>query len=579
MLLAHADALAEISSFTPFLALLSGYAVIVALLTVFGRPGTRGPVLGRFLLRIPDALERATGVPGWAAAAVGTSLFAVAVAGVGFYDDVAWHIALGRDKELFTAPHTGIVVGLALIPFAGAVGVLFATLQRADVGFRLGKLRVPWSCLALGVLGVTALSGFPLDDLWHARYGIDVTMWSPTHMIMILGASLTPLAAWLALGEAGARPDRRRATHAVHVFAAVLTVQGLSASQGEFVFGVPQFQQLYLPVLVSIAAAFAMVASRLVLGRGGALEVAVINLVVSFTIFQDRGPLDIKETGLYVASALAVEAAALSVGTASRLRFAAVAGIGVGTIGLAGEWALNTRAFQPWTTDLLPEAVILATLAGIGAAVLAAAFAGGVVTTAPRMSGRLAAVGAVAVLVALAVPFPRNVGDVTADIRFVPRGDRADLEVVLDPPDAADDVRWFQVMTWQGGGHEALDLQEAGAGRWVLASAVPLTGPGKTVLRLHRGDELMAVPLRFPADPEIGEPAIEPVSRRAAFEPETRYLLREQRPGAQGFAYVVYGLDVLILLSWSAALVLAVRRPATAVTDRAGASPDRAIVS
>jgi hypothetical protein len=578
MLLAHANGVGEIASFAPFAALLIGYAVVVALLVALGRPAPTGPALGRFLLRIPDALQRATGVAGWAAAAVGTSLFAVAVAGVGFYDDVAWHVALGRDKELFTAPHTGIVVGLALIPFAGAVGVLFATLQRAEVGFRLGVLRVPWSCFALGVLGVTALSGFPLDDMWHARYGIDVTMWSPTHMIMILGASITPLAAWLALGEAGARPDRRRATHAVHVFAAVMTVQGLSASQGEFVFGVPQFQLLYLPVLVSLAGAFAMVAARLVLGRGGAIEVALVNLVVTLVIFQGRGPLDVKETGLYLTAALAVEAAAVVVGTASRARFAVVAGLGVGTIGLAGEWVLNSRAFQPWTTDLLPEAVIVSTLAAIGAAVLAAAFVGGVGGTAPRMSGRVTAVGAVAVLVALALPFPRNVGDVTADIRVVPRGDRADIEVVLDPPDAADSMRWFQVLTWQGGGREALDLEDAGGGRWVLAGAVPLTGPGKSVLRLHRSDQLMAIPLRFPADPELGEPAIEPVSRRAAFEAETGYLLREQRPGAQGFAYVVYGLDVLILLSWSAALVLAVRRPG-ALTQRARPSPERAMAS
>lgn len=578
MLLAHANGVGEIASFAPFAGLLIGYGVVVALLVALGRPAPTGPALGRFLLRIPDALQRATGVAGWAAAAVGTSLFAVAVAGVGFYDDVAWHVALGRDKELFTAPHTGIVVGLALIPFAGAVGVLFATLQRAEVGFRLGVLRVPWSCFALGVLGVTALSGFPLDDMWHARYGIDVTMWSPTHMIMILGASLTPLAAWLALGEAGARPDRRRATHAVHVFAAVMTVQGLSASQGEFVFGVPQFQLLYLPVLVSLAGAFAMVAARLVLGRGGAIEVALVNLVVTLVIFQGRGPLDVKETGLYLTAALAVEAAAVVVGTASRARFAVVAGLGVGTFGLAGEWVLNSRAFQPWTTDLLPEAVIVSTLAAIGAAVLAAAFVGGVVGTAPRMSGRVTAMGAVAVLVALALPFPRNVGDVTADIRVVPRGDRADIEVVLDPPGAADSMRWFQVLTWQGGGREALDLEDAGGGRWVLAGAVPLTGPGKSVLRLHRSDQLMAIPLRFPADPEIGKPAIEPVSRRAAFEAETGYLLREQRPGAQGFAYVVYGLDVLILLSWSAALVLAVRRPG-ALTQRARSSPERAMAS
>ena len=564
MVLAHSGGLWELESFAPVVGLLVGYAVVVTLLVAFGRSPDAGPSLRRLLLRIPDSLERATGVAGWAAATVGTALFGVVVAGVGFYDDVAWHIALGRDKELFTAPHTGIVVGLGLIPFAAGVGILFASLQRARVGFRVGPLRVPWSCLGVGVLGVTALSGFPLDDLWHARYGVDVTMWSATHLIMITGAALTPLAAWTALGEAQARPGARRATTAVHVAAAVMTVQGLTALQGEFMFGVPQFQLLYLPVLLGVAAGFALVASRLVLGRGGALLVAVVNVVVTFVIFQDRGPLDVRTTGLYLASAVAVEGAALAVGTARRTRFAVVSGLGIGTIGLAGEWVLNTGAFQPWTGDLLPEAVLLTVVGAVGAAVLAAAYARGLVPGAVGVSGGALAAGAVALLVALAVPFPRQVGNVTADLRFVEHGDRADVEVVLDPPGAADDARWFQILTWQGGLHEVFDLRPAGTGRWVAADALPLGGAGKSMLRLHRGDEMMAIPLRFPADPEIGEPAIEPVPRRAAFEREQRYLLREQHPGDQAFAYLVYALDGLILLSWIAAVVVAVRRPQTA---------------
>ena len=34
------------------------------------------------------------------------ALYGLLVAGQGFYSDVAWHIALGRDDELITAPHT-----------------------------------------------------------------------------------------------------------------------------------------------------------------------------------------------------------------------------------------------------------------------------------------------------------------------------------------------------------------------------------------------------------------------------------------------------------------------------------------
>jgi hypothetical protein len=135
---------------------------------------------------------------------VGTATFGLLVAGMGFYNDVAWHVGLGRDKELFTAPHTSIVIGLLFIAASSVIGVFFATATEADVGFRFRGFRIPWSAVVMGVFGFSALAGFPLDDMWHRAYGIDVTMWSPTHLLMIVGASLSPLASWLALGESGA---------------------------------------------------------------------------------------------------------------------------------------------------------------------------------------------------------------------------------------------------------------------------------------------------------------------------------------------------------------------------------------
>src|SRR5262249_18442386 len=152
---------------------------------------------------VPDGLERITGIPGWAAVMIGTAAFGLLIAGIGFYNDVAWHVGRGRDKQLFTAPHTMIIVGLGFIAIASALGILTATFQRVDADLRIGALRVPWSSIPLGLLGACALAGFPLDDLWHATYGVDVTMWSPTHLLMICGAAFSLIAAWLALAEAG----------------------------------------------------------------------------------------------------------------------------------------------------------------------------------------------------------------------------------------------------------------------------------------------------------------------------------------------------------------------------------------
>ena len=48
----------------------------------------------------------------------------------------------------------------------------------------------PVGGLLLFGCGAFALAGFPLDDLWHRMFGQDVTLWGPTHLVMINGAIL-----------------------------------------------------------------------------------------------------------------------------------------------------------------------------------------------------------------------------------------------------------------------------------------------------------------------------------------------------------------------------------------------------
>src|SRR5688500_1234546 len=99
---------------------LYAFAVVFVLLLVGAFLLGRGR--GRGLMRIPAGLERVTGVPAWAATTLLFSIYGLAVAGFGFYNDVEWHVALGRDDDLFTAPHTAILAGLVMIacsPIAG----------------------------------------------------------------------------------------------------------------------------------------------------------------------------------------------------------------------------------------------------------------------------------------------------------------------------------------------------------------------------------------------------------------------------------------------------------------------------
>src|SRR5262245_39380086 len=90
-----------LASWTPIEVILGAFVVVLAVFFWRGETNTSWPLL-RPLSRIPNTLTKLTGVPGWAATAIGLSLFGLLVAGQGFYSDVAWHIALGRDKNLFT---------------------------------------------------------------------------------------------------------------------------------------------------------------------------------------------------------------------------------------------------------------------------------------------------------------------------------------------------------------------------------------------------------------------------------------------------------------------------------------------
>ncbi|HUP86351.1 MAG TPA: hypothetical protein VM143_11850 [Acidimicrobiales bacterium] len=582
MLLAKVDGSgSELASWSPLSSLLILFALILVALALFGRNG--GNVesrTARFLLRTPDALERLTKVPGWAAAVVGLSLYGLLVAGEGFYSDVAWHITLGRDDSLFTAPHTSIVLGLGFIFLAALVGVGFASLQQVDTALRWKAVRIPWSTLPLFTLGGAALLGFPLDEIWHRTYGVDVTMWSPTHMLMILGASFSGLASWLVLAEAGVRPAKwGRGMLAV---ASWLTLQGLSAPLGEFSFGVPQFQQMFHPLILCIASGFALVAIRLVHGRFWALGVAVVNFalmssnLLSFGSGGD-GPVETRNAGIFVASALAVEVIAFVLGTRRSIRFAVASGIGVGTLGLAGEWAWNQRAYQPWTTNLLPDAVILGTIGAVAAAIVGLAFAraaglaAGVDEETNRPAPQLVALAGLVVLVSLALPMTRHVGDVEAAVSIEPAGsttatsltdatEQAFVEVRLDPPSGAAEARWFQASAWQGGGLVLADMKEISSGVYRSEEPVPVGGNWKTLLRLHRGGELMTVPVFLPADPAIHEPEISAVDRTQKFEPETRYLLRETRPGQMLVASLVYVLLVVVAMAWIASFAIAAVR-------------------
>ncbi len=522
---------------------------------------------GSGLMRIPAGLQHVSGVPDWAATTLLFSIYGLAVAGFGFYNDVEWHVGLGRDDDLFTSPHTAILVGLVMIACAPLAGEIVASIRKRPGGLRVGPLRFPWSTVPLLALGTAALIGFPIDELWHRRFGVDVTMWSPPHLIMILAASFSGLASWLVLAEAGVRPAGRWG-RGLHVVAGALTLQGLSSLQGEFSFGVPQWQQLYHPVLICLAAGFALVAIRIVHGPWWAFGVATGILVVQLLDTLDEGgPVQTRPGAVYVGSAIVVELVARVLGTDRRLRFALASGLGVLAVGLPVEWAWNQGAHQPWTAALFPDAVLVGGLAALGGAVLGAAAAGAIsdaLTT--RRDRRAVPVAAVllallGVGVALGLPNPRRVGDVRADVHLEWTDDEhARVHATLDPPDAAVGARWFTAGSWQWGGRTIAHMQRTGNGTYVADEPLLMTGRAKSLLRLHRGAEMMAIAIRLPADPKYDLAEVPAEDRRSRFVAEQRFLQREADRPVGWFAILVYALAVGLALAWIVSFAVACNR-------------------
>ena len=554
-------------------------------------------------------VEYRTGLPAWAALPGAITAVSLLVAVTGYYWDVSWHIDRGRDPGAFANPaHWLIIIGLDGIAFAGVLALILGDRRTASSV----RLRPGWDAPVGGVLlalcGLVALAGFPADDLWHRLFGQDVTAWGPTHIQMIGGASLATLAAW-ALGVEGARcrtarstaVDAERAARRDRLIDRLRDVAagggfliGLSTLQIEFDFGVPQFRQLYHPVLLVLAASIALVAVRIRARRGAALGAVAIfwlvNGTLSWAITEPLGRSTM-HVPLYLAEALVVELVALAIPRRRQLTLGLAAGLGVATVGLAAEWAWSHAWMPlPWGTALLPEAPALALAAGLAGGVI-----GGLTGRAlsdpgvPRQAtprGWAAAAWAGAFVV-LAIPLPMTAHrDWEARVAYeevdVTELGGASVEravvVAVDLPTeivaAARDANWFGVVAWQGsdggdGGLVMADLEEAGDGTWRADRPVPLADPWKVMVRMHTGTSLQALPLHLPEDAAIPAPAVELDSGdTGSFLPDKQVLQREARTTNVWLERGAYALLLAVALTWVATLAWGLRR-----LDRAAALP------
>ena len=509
------------------------------------------------------ALERRTGLPAKHLLPVAVGSLGLALGAVGESADIAYHVDFGRDESLLTVPHALILAAVGMIVLAG----LLALVIPGPVG--PGAIRVlgrdlPAGGLVIVICSSAALAAFPLDGTWHELFGEDLTLWSPTHLLLIGGPTLSILGLLLLTREGAALGRRSRLTSVMQVVLAGFLLGALTDLQSEFGFGVPQFRLLFHPILVSVVGALSLVFARGLLGRGGALKALGVYLVVA-GLSVAAGLLEPDRTldrmPLYIVSAIVVELIAAR-DWRNPLVFGAVAGIGVGTLGLAAEWAWSQVWMPyPWTASLLPEAPLLAavgaTAAGIVGARMAAAFrAPEAPAPSPRIATAPVLAAAGAIVLVLAAPLPRD--GIEARATIVPVAEQrgsTDLRVVLDPPDAASDSEWFRVMVIHGGSTSQIDFEPVGDGTYVTEDRVPVGSERDAVLRLARGTGMASVTVYSNGD-EGHEEATALARRTEPFEPEHALPpVSGTRAQLQTLGYVVVGaIAALWLFALSRAL-------------------------
>ena len=529
------------------------------------------------LTRAAEHASRVSGLPHWAALPLFLAGIALMVALLGMYWDIALHIGVGRDEGPLANPaHYLILAGLYGV---FAAGILAVALPRK--GERPGpaavKIQRDWYAPVGGILiaacGAFALIGFPLDDMWHRLFGQDVTLWGPTHLMLIGGAGMTLVGQAVLASEAlrsqgMGEADEAGRTKMPTTIVALRRIGivggfliGVSTFQAEFDFGVPQYAQVFQPFLVALAAGVALVAGRIWIGAGGAVLATLFFLVVRGLVDVITGPAVFDEPfpalPLYIGEALVVELAALAL-IRRPLAFGAVSGVLIGTAGFAAEYAWTQVAFKlPWQADLLPEGVAFAVAGGVAGGIVGALMALGLRGRLPRPAVARTALGLAALLVALCVMVPLVTSSVPQGVRAAVEltdvtgsgaAREAQATVRVTPASAADDNKWLTVTSWQGGGLHVDRLEQVGPGEYRTTEPMPIGGDWKTLVRLHNGTDLTAAPIYLPEDPAIPAKEIPAQARfERPFVAEIDLLQRERKDDQPAWLWVGASAIVLAL--------------------------------
>jgi hypothetical protein len=424
--------------------------------------------------------------------------------------------------------------------------------------------------------------GFPMDDVWHRLFGQDVTLWGPTHQMMICGGVLNFFALMMLVREGRAAmrargPRRHQSFHSARaaisragiglsgVIGAAICLTALTiAWQQEFAYGVPQFRLLFQPLLITLSGALVLVAARCTLGRGAALATAVVSCVITGSLTLAVGPIVGSSTHhfpLYLAEAALVEAVGLT--RLRGYRFGAAAGAAVAIGGVLAEWGWSHVWMPvPWPSHIVPEAILRSLPVGIGAGMIGAFVAAALALPAGELVRRSRAglvpalalgvvVLSLAALVPTHAPSPRIAVALT-DLTPAPKRTVAATVRVK----GGGDPDWLMVLGWQGKEHRHVvdKLRRVAPGVYRSTEPLPLYGSWKTAIRYARGSEMGGVLMYAPADRAIPAPGVNvPARFERAMGTDRSFLQRERRHDVPAWLFstatIIVALLVLALLA------------------------------
>ena len=515
-----------------------------------------------------EKLNARLGEPGWSAIATAFVASSLIVALLGFLWDVSLHAGRGRDEGPLANPaHYLILYGLFALFIAGMSAVVW---PRDGVKPGIASVRItrqwyaPVAGIYIAACGLYALIGFPLDDVWHRLFGQDVTLWGPTHLMLIGGAGLSTAGIILLRreGEFSAEYQDRGGLARFLTYGAAFggLLIGLSVFQAEFDFGIAQFRMVFAPMMIAAAAGLTLVAARLFVGPGAALFAAAFFLgmrgLVSFIVGPVFGQAD-HVFPLYLGSALLVELLALTALRRNFLAFGAVAGLLIGTVGTVIEKLWNDQVFQfAWTQDMWLEGLAMTVPVAIGSGLCGALFALGLQGRLPsRAVGRTIVTASILVTSAAVANglWATVPDDATATFETTqmstPTGDVMTVTATLSDDLVEGDPTWVQITAWQGGGEGVVtdNLKKVGEDTYESTIPIPVGGTWKTLLRVQDGRTLTAAPLYLAPDEAIdAEEFVAADGEPVEFVPEIEILQRERDFSAPAWLWGVANLVVLV---------------------------------